>query len=164
MRSVPSRLRLSSTALSIQRGLAPLRLGSPPFSEPNLVAMMTSSRRELRALPRYSSDEPSPYASAVSKKLMPTSIAARTTASVPDLSRRRPKLLQPTPTVVTSRSPILRVSITVFLLPGKRPRLYRFDNYSLRSSFFRSWNYLEVTGRSRLLHHTSSPCNEAIQP
>ena len=39
--------------------------------------------------------------SAVSKSVMPASIAAFTTAVVPSWSRRRPKLLQPRPTVET---------------------------------------------------------------
>src|SRR3954467_4186122 len=49
--------------------------------------------------------------SAVSKKLMPASSAASTTALVAASSMRPPKLLQPMPTTDTSRLPIARVSI-----------------------------------------------------
>src|SRR3954463_7945394 len=49
--------------------------------------------------------------SAVSKKLMPASSAASTTAPVAASSMRPPKLLQPMPTTDTSRLPIARVSI-----------------------------------------------------
>src|SRR5437870_3121458 len=47
--------------------------------------------------------------SAVSKKLMPASNAAETTAAAASASMRMPKLLQPRPTTVTSSVPILRV-------------------------------------------------------
>src|SRR6266404_2775213 len=48
--------------------------------------------------------------SAVSKKLMPSSIAASTTACVAARSMRPPKLLHPRPTTETDSCPILRVS------------------------------------------------------
>src|SRR4051812_37643441 len=46
--------------------------------------------------------------SAVSRKLIPPSSAASTTARVPSRSTRRPKLLQPSPTTETLSSPSLR--------------------------------------------------------
>src|SRR5215831_5474857 len=46
---------------------------------------------------------------AVSKKVMPASSAACTTAAVAGSSIRRPKLLQPSPTTETRREPIMRV-------------------------------------------------------
>src|SRR5436309_26810 len=49
--------------------------------------------------------------SAVSKKLMPSSSAASTTAFVAAASMRPPKLLQPIPTSDTERLPIARVSM-----------------------------------------------------
>src|SRR5947209_14173377 len=49
--------------------------------------------------------------SAVSKKLMPASSAASTTSVVARSSIRQPKLLQPTPTTVTSSVPMRRLSI-----------------------------------------------------
>src|SRR6478752_1586828 len=48
--------------------------------------------------------------SAVSKKLMPSSSAASTTACVAARSMRPPKLLQPRPTTDTASCPIIRVS------------------------------------------------------
>src|SRR5579871_3261113 len=51
--------------------------------------------------------------SAVSKKVMPASNVAFTTAAVPAASRREPKLLQPNPTTDTASDPILRVSMPV---------------------------------------------------
>src|SRR5215211_136761 len=109
MRSVPRRLRLSSTARCTYSGLAPFRCSSTAL--PNFVATTTSSRRRPSARPRYSSLLVPPYTSAVSKKLMPASSAASTTADVASESRRRPKLLQPRPTIDTSSDPIRRVSI-----------------------------------------------------
>src|SRR6185312_1440638 len=47
--------------------------------------------------------------SAVSKKLMPASSAASTTAVVASWSMRMPKLLHPRPTTVASSEPIRRV-------------------------------------------------------
>src|SRR5215471_13467956 len=49
--------------------------------------------------------------SAVSKKLIPASRAASTTAAAPVASVRQPKLLHPIPTRDTSRHPSLRYSI-----------------------------------------------------
>src|ERR1043166_7165564 len=50
---------------------------------------------------------------------MPASRAAWTTLAVASASRRPPKLLQPTPTTVTSKDPIRRVSMDFLpLLPG----------------------------------------------
>src|ERR1700722_11827354 len=49
--------------------------------------------------------------SAVSKKLMPASSAAPTTAAVSSRPMRMPKLLQPSPTTLTFNEPIVRVSI-----------------------------------------------------
>ena len=57
--------------------------------------------------------------SAVSKKLMPASSAASTTAAVSLRPMRMPKLLQPRPTTLTSSEPIVRVS-TGSLPPGGR--------------------------------------------
>ena len=57
--------------------------------------------------------------SAVSKKLMPASSAASTTALVSARPIRMPKLLQPRPTTLTSSEPIVRVS-TDALPPGSR--------------------------------------------
>ena len=56
--------------------------------------------------------------SAVSKKVIPESIAASTTARVPAASSRRPKLLQPRPTIETSspESPSGRVTSSVMAL------------------------------------------------
>src|SRR5258705_257620 len=62
-----------STAVTIQRREAPWWLGSSPIGRLNLVARTTLSRRPLSALPTATSD--SPYASAVSMKLIPASSA-----------------------------------------------------------------------------------------
>src|SRR3954464_3838282 len=51
--------------------------------------------------------------SAVSRKLMPASRAASTTATVWSESSRQPKLLQPRPTMETFSEPILRVSMVL---------------------------------------------------
>src|SRR6516162_7438138 len=56
--------------------------------------------------------------SAVSKKVMPVSSAAPTTASVSLRPIRMPKLLQPRPTTLTLSEPIVRVSIAT---PPWRP-------------------------------------------
>src|SRR4029453_11484191 len=57
--------------------------------------------------------------SAVSKKVTPASSAAPTTSAVARRSRRRPKLLQPSPTTETSRSerPSLLASTTRSYVP-----------------------------------------------
>ena len=73
--------------------------------------MTTSSRRPTSARPRYSSDSPSPYTSAVSKCVTPASSAAATTSRVAAASSRRPKLLVPSPASETRRTPILRRSM-----------------------------------------------------
>src|SRR5262249_14787817 len=72
--------------------------------------MIALLRRPLSALPRNSSLCPAPSTSAVSKKLMPASSGASTTAAVPAASVRQPKLLHPRPTSDTLRDPSLRDS------------------------------------------------------
>src|ERR1700744_589422 len=67
--------------------------------------------------------------SAVSKKLMPASMAASTTAWVSARPMRMPKLLQPRPTTLTSSEPIIRVSMASPPQPsrpsaGRPGRLY----------------------------------------
>src|ERR1041384_8593219 len=59
--------------------------------------------------------------SAVSKKLIPASRAASTTAAAPPAPVRHPKLLHPIPTRETSRDPSLRYSITALFrqIPGQ---------------------------------------------
>jgi hypothetical protein len=78
IRSVPSRRRLFSTSVTIQRREPPLRFRvfSSSSGKKTLVASTTSSRRPFRALPTISSDSPVEYMSAVSTKLMPASSAA----------------------------------------------------------------------------------------
>src|SRR3954462_8576144 len=81
---------------------APWSSPSAPRKEfPNFVARTTWSRRPWRTSPRNVSD--SPYTSAVSKRVTPTSTAASTTARVASTSSRRPKLFQPSPTTETTR-------------------------------------------------------------
>ena len=72
---------------------------------PNLVASTTLSRRPLRASPRASSEAPAPCRTCrpCRSRVMPSSMAASTTARVRALSRRPPKLLHPKPTTETSR-------------------------------------------------------------
>ena len=53
------------------------RVPSEAMSNPNFVAIMTSSRTGRSASPTSSSFANGPYASAVSKKVMPRSTAAR---------------------------------------------------------------------------------------
>src|SRR5580700_2525805 len=67
--------------------------------------MTASSRRPLSAAPSISSLCPLPYVSAVSKKVIPSSSAVRTTRAVAAASSRRPKLLQPMPTTVAWSTP-----------------------------------------------------------
>ena len=74
------------------------------MSPPNLVAMITSERRDLTAWPSRVSEPPRfPYTSAVSNKVIPASIAAFTTSGTRSSGIRAPKLLQPIPTVETVR-------------------------------------------------------------
>ena len=84
----------------------------PSKGPPNLVARTISSRRAPNACPRYSSLLVFPYMSAVSKKVMPASRAAPTTASDSLRSMSMPKLLHPSPTSLTVSEPIVRVSMT----------------------------------------------------
>src|SRR6476620_6411168 len=73
---------------------------------PNLVAITTSFRLFPSAFPRYS--WLGPYDSAVSNRVIPTSIALCTTTAVSDASNLIPKLLQPRPMVETGREPMER--------------------------------------------------------
>src|SRR5262245_17289508 len=75
---------------------------------PNLVPMRTRLRRPPRTSPMNSSDLPLPYMSAVSKKSMPASSAASITLRLASRSIFMPKLLQPSPTRLTSRSELPR--------------------------------------------------------
>ncbi len=59
--------------------------------------------------------------SAVSKRVMPASRAAPTTASVSLRPMRMPKLLQPSPTTLTLNEPIVRVSIGTLPPGGRSP-------------------------------------------
>src|SRR5689334_13998346 len=69
--------------------------------------------------------------SAVSSRLTPASSAASITARVPSRSRRRPKLLQPSPATVTSREPMDRVGRSAI-----EPGIYQApcDRYGRRQS------------------------------
>src|ERR1017187_1403194 len=76
IQSVPSRRRLFSTSLTIQRRELPNWFGSSPIVPWTLVASTTESRRPpANALPTISSDSPREYTSAVSMKLIPASSA-----------------------------------------------------------------------------------------
>jgi len=59
------------------RLLSPRRSPASVTSNPNLVAMTTSLRTDASASPTTSSLRKGPYTSAVSKKVMPRSAAAR---------------------------------------------------------------------------------------
>src|SRR6266850_590792 len=85
----------------------------------NFVAMTASFRRPASAFPMCSSDAPSPYAFAVSKKLMPWSSAAWTMRVEAACSATRsgsPKLMAPSPMTETSTSdqPSFRLRIAFF--------------------------------------------------
>src|SRR6478752_6105636 len=75
------------------------------MSMPNLVATTNSSRWPCSASPSRLSLPPggSPYTSAVSRSVTPTSRAADRMSRTPSRSTRRPKALQPTPTALTIR-------------------------------------------------------------
>src|SRR6266545_3606401 len=133
MWSVPSRRSDASAARWMYRR-EPRAFQSgpllPPMSEPNFVATIASSRRVPKAAPSSSSDRPcgSPYESAVSNRLIPTSSAVWTASSTLLSSIRRPKLLQPTPTTETARpeppSRRKRMSVTT-CDPMRRPAAAR---------------------------------------
>src|SRR3954451_23924304 len=76
IQSVPSRRRLLSISLTIQRRELPNSFGSSPIGPCTLVASTTLSRLPFSALPTISSDSPREYTSAVSMKLIPASSAA----------------------------------------------------------------------------------------
>src|SRR5215204_2193691 len=96
---------------------------------PNLVASTISPRqpRLATAWPRYSSDRPSKYASAVSKYVTPASSADLTMASAVDASTSLPNGLQPSPMAEIRRPelPSRRYSTPAHATPLRRSRCVR---------------------------------------
>src|SRR5207249_2604777 len=95
---------------------------------PVFVARMTPVRELPSAPPRNSSERPSEYESAVSKKLMPDSIAVFTIASVRRRSHFPPNVLPPKP-ISDTHTPV--DPRRLIWSSGRRP-------YVISSSDFRS--------------------------
>src|SRR5688572_18139366 len=136
MWSRPRRRNDSSHACMIQRREPPRRLGSRPWGKKHFVATMAWSRRSPTARPRISSLSPSPYPSAVSKRLMPASIerwTMRTHSSASRLPPRPniivPRAMAPTctperPSVRYSMRPLLRTLAPTCGCAGGHPALH----------------------------------------
>lgn len=90
MTSVRNRFSDASATRRICSGRLSRPTDAPSrMSHPNFVAMTTRSRTGARASPTSSSLTYGPYTSAVSKNVMPSSTAARST---PIMSSREPGL------------------------------------------------------------------------